>query len=290
MMMTSTLRVRVSLLAMVLLAALALALAPRPVAASSHWAPADQASITPGVQLVSDSGQCTANFVFTDGSRVYIGSAAHCTGTGGATATNGCDAGSLPLGSRITIEGAQHPGTLIYSSWVTMQQRGETDGNACAYNDFALVEIDSRDHGRVNPSVPFWGGPVGLGGTSSFGERVYSYGNSGLRLGIDALKPKTGTSLGQSGGGWTHAVYTATPGIPGDSGSAFLDSQGRAMGVLVTLQLAPLAGSNGVTDLAIALDYARRHGGVNPQLANGTEPFSSGALLPGLPLLGGLLN
>jgi hypothetical protein len=48
------------------------------------------------------------------------------------------------------------------------------------------------------------------------------YGNSGLRLGITQLSPKSGVSLGTSGGGWTHPAYTVTPGIPGDSGSAFL--------------------------------------------------------------------
>lgn len=276
---------RAALLLGALIAALAMALLPQAASAQSGWAPVDSATIRPGVQLVSDSGQCTANFIFTDGSAVLIGSAAHCTGLGGATATNGCDAGSLPTGSPIDIEGADHPGRLVYSSWATMEARNETDGNACQYNDFALVQIDARDHHKVNPTVPHWGGPVAMGGTSTLGERVYSYGNSGLRLGLDALKPKTGTSLGQSGGGWTHSVYTATPGVPGDSGSAFLDGQGRAMGVLVTLQLAPLVGSNGVTDLALALDYANRFGGTSATLAVGTEPFDGGQLPIGVALL-----
>ncbi len=48
------------------------------------WAPAASAAITPGVQTNTDgSGQCTANFVFTDAAaNVYIGQAAHCAGTG----------------------------------------------------------------------------------------------------------------------------------------------------------------------------------------------------------------
>ncbi len=227
---------------MALLLALVGVLLPAPAQAQSTWTPADQATIRPGVQLISESGQCTANFVFTDGTDVLIGSAAHCTGLGAATDTDGCQAGSLPLGSPIEIEGAQHPGTLVYSSWLTMGQRGERDANACAFNDFALVRIDSRDHARVNPTVPHWGGPVALGSTSTTLERVYSYGNSSLAAGLELLKPKTGFSLGQGGGGWTHTVYTATPGIPGDSGSAFLDSQGRALGTLSTLALAPAAG------------------------------------------------
>jgi hypothetical protein len=260
------------------LLALSFALTASPPAQASGWAPAAEATIRPGVQMVTDGAQCTANFVFTSGSDVLLGYAAHCAGLGGATDTNGCDAGSQPLGTPVRIEGAQHPGTLVYSSWETMQRRGESDANACNHNDFALVALDSRDHGRVNPTIPFWGGPEAIGTSTTALEAVYSYGNSSLRLGLDLLKPKEGYSLGQSGGGWTHTVYTATPGIPGDSGSAFLDAQGRAVGVLSTLAIAPLAGSNGVSDLALSLDYANRHAGVGAQLATGTEPFSGGLL------------
>ena len=33
-------------------------------------------------------------------------------------------------------------------------------------------------------------------------------------------------------GGWSHSVYTVSPGIPGDSGSGLLDAKGHAIGVL----------------------------------------------------------
>ncbi len=245
------------------------------------WAPADQATITPGSEMLTDGAQCTANFIFTNGTDVLIGYAAHCAGAGGAaTDTDGCLAPSLPTGSTpVEIEGASKPGTLVYSSWETMQRVGETDPDACAYKDFALVRLDPADHGRVNPSIPHWGGPVGLDsdGTGS-GETVHSYGNSSLRLGIRALSPKTGLSLGTTGGGWTHPTYTVSPGIPGDSGSALLDSEGRAVGVLSTLAIAPLAGSNNYSDLASALDYMRSHGGPNAALALGTEAFDGDRL------------
>jgi hypothetical protein len=250
------------------------------------WAPADTAAITPGVQTYTEGAQCTANFVFTDAAgAVYIGQAAHCAGTGGATETNGCDSGSLPLGTRVTLnrggslvsDGEQvGAGTLVYSSWLTMQQRNESDQNTCDYNDFALIKIDAADVSKVNPSIPFWGGPVGLNtaGTAA-GDSVYSYGNSSLRGGVEQLSPKQGTSLGTDSDGWNHQVYTATPGVPGDSGSAFLDSEGNALGTLSTVQLAPLAGSNGVGDLAHELAYAQQYGGFSGlTLALGTEPFS----------------
>jgi hypothetical protein len=254
--------------------------------AVNTWAPADTAEIHPGTQMYTEGAQCTANFVYTDGAgNVYVGYAAHCAGTGAATDTNGCDAESLPLGTKVDfVEGGSlvgegtkvGSGTLTYSSWLTMQQRNETDENACAYNDLALVKVDAADVAKVNPSVPFWGGPVALNTDgSAAGETVYSYGNSSLRGGVEELSPKQGTSLGAEGDGWSHPVYTVTPGVPGDSGSAFLDSEGNALGTLSTLAIAPLAGSNGVGDLAHELGYAQQYGGLSGLvLVPGTEPFS----------------
>jgi hypothetical protein len=250
-----------------------------PAVAAPTWAPASSAAIHPGVQTVSDSGQCTSNFIFFDaGDNVYIGQAAHCTSTGGQTSTNGCDTGSLPLGTPVDVDGASKPGTLAYNSWLAMQAAGETDANTCDFNDLALVKLDPADYGNVNPSIPFWGGPTGITDTTSTGDKVLSYGNSSLRLGITQLSPKEGVSLGQTGGGWSHEVYTVTPGIPGDSGSAFIDRSGKAFGVLSTLQIAPKAGANGVGDVSRELAYANAHG-AGVQLANGTEAFR-GPLLP----------
>ena len=246
-----------------------------PTAGSARqWAPAATAAIHPGAVMVTDGAQCTANFVFTRGTEVFLGYAAHCAGTGGASDTNGCTSGSLPLGTRVTIEGASRPGVLVYSSWLAMQRSRERSAAACAYNDFALVRIDPRDVGRVNPSVPYWGGPTGLNRTGNpNGSSVYSYGSSSLRLGITALSPKVGSSMGTTGGGWMHPVYTITPGIFGDSGSAFLDAAGSATGILSTINLLPQPLSNSVSDLQHTLAYARTHGMGNVKLANGTQPF-----------------
>jgi hypothetical protein len=60
------------------------------------------------VQTYTDGAQCTANFVFTNGTDTFIGQAAHCSGTVAATETNGCRAGSLPLGTR-RVNGATRP-------------------------------------------------------------------------------------------------------------------------------------------------------------------------------------
>jgi hypothetical protein len=265
--------------ACVVVGAAALAVAG-PAAAEPTWAPAATAPVHPGVQTETNGGQCTANFVFFDAAdNVYIGQAAHCSGTDGNTATNGCEAGTLPTGTPVTVEGASRPGTIVYSSWVTMQANGESDANTCQFNDIALVKLDPADYAKVNPSIPFWGGPTGTATTTAQGDKVLSYGNSSLRLGITQLSPKEGLSLGTSGGGWTHQVYTVTPGIPGDSGSAFIDRQGRAFGVLSTLQIAPLVGANGVSDLSRMQSYMEANGGPDVTLARGTTAFR-GPLLP----------
>ena len=261
------------------LAVFACAIVAGPASAAPSWAPASSATIHPGVQTFTAGAQCTANFVFYDASNVYLGQAAHCSGTGASTDTNGCTSASLPLGTAVDIGGSK-PGTLVYNSWLTMQSKGETDADTCAFNDLALVKVDPADVGSVNPSIPFWGGPTGVhsGGTAA-GDTVLSYGNSELRGGITQLSPKQGKSVGDDGNGWSHTVYTVTPGIPGDSGSAFLDASGKALGVLSTVAIAPLAGSNGVGDVGKEVAYANSTGGLGVTLAQGTEAFT-GPLLP----------
>jgi hypothetical protein len=278
---------RKALIAVICVAAVSvLAIAP---SAASAWAPASSATIHPGVQVFTNGAQCTANFVFQDSGNVYLGQAAHCSGTGSSTDTDGCTSGSLPLGTPVDVTGAAHPGTLVYNSWLLMQSRHETDANTCAFNDLALIKLDPADVANVNPSVPGFGGPTGVGSWGATGSTVYTYGNSELRGGIAALSPKQGVVVQNTGGGWSHDAYTVSPGIPGDSGSGFLSSTGGAIGILSTVQLAPLAGANGVGDLPSEIAYmhanAASFSGVN--LVPGTEPFNTnivGAVTKGIGL------
>ena len=272
----------VAVVAAIAIASAALLLTGAPAAQSvPAWAPAASATIHPGVQMVTNGSQCTANFVFYNSTNdIFLGYAAHCAGTGAATDTNGCDAGSLPLGTKVDIEGASQQGTLVYSSWLSMQSGVRPSADLCEYNDFALVKVATADKPKVNPSIPHYGGPTGINTTGApSGSTVYSYGNSSLRLGLTVLSPKQGISLGTTGGGWTHPVYTVTPGIPGDSGSAFLDASGRALGVLSTLAVLPLPASNNVSDINKALSYAKTKFMSSLTLARGTVAFD-GSKLP----------
>ncbi len=248
-----------------------------PAAAAPPFAPAAGAPRTPGVKMVSpvDEGttsSCTAAFVFGGGGSTYLGYAAHCAGSGESMGLSGCSEPTLPLGTSVVIErndGSRTSGRLAYTSWGTMQERGESDEARCFLNDFALVELDPADVSRVNPSVPVLGGPTGLDtdGTRN-GEPVFSYQpqNGGTTV-------KKGRSLGVSDDGLAHRVDTAPPGRPGDSGSGYLDADGKAFGVLSTLFLDG-SRTNGVADLAQALAYANAYGEIGRvALVPGTEPF-----------------
>jgi hypothetical protein len=246
-------------------------------ATADAWAPAATAKVHPGVMTFTDGAQCTANFVYSAGSTVYLGQAAHCSGTGAATETNGCDSASLPEGTAVQIGDTGITGTMVYNSWIRMQAAGERDEETCAFNDLALIAIPAANVADVNPSVPHWGGPTGVG-TAADGSTIYTYGNSSLRGGITIFSPKQGRVVSTSPGGWSRDVYTASPGVPGDSGSGFLNATGQAFGVLSTVQLAPLAGSNGVGDLGKEVAYAQAHGVNGLAVVPGTEPFQPGLL------------
>src|SRR4051812_50003377 len=88
--------------------------------AASAWAPASTATIHPGVQLFTAGAPCTSNFIYQDGSGVYIGQAAHRSGTGGPTGTNRCTSGSPPPGTPVDITGAPPPRTLDYKPRLTV--------------------------------------------------------------------------------------------------------------------------------------------------------------------------
>ena len=265
-------RVHRALVAAVLAVA-TLALAPGSAGAAT--------TVRPGDQLYSptaDGGtaQCTANFVFTNGFERYIGLAAHCFGLGESTDTNGCLTPSLPTGTPVRNVDDEVVGTLAYSSWLTMHAIREGILEVCENNDFALVRLAAGV--GADPRVPRWGGPTALApaGAPAADTTVYSYGNSGLRLGLTQLSPKSGYGVVDSPRGWGHSVYTVTPGIPGDSGSGFLDEHGRAMGVLSTVAVTPLPASNGVSDLGRMLGYANLFGGLGTVSLVTGGPFTGG--------------
>lgn len=262
---------------LVALAGLLLLVTPVAATAAPAWAPAATATIRPGAATLTGNAICTANFVFSDGAgNVYLGQAAHCSSSNDAGSLDGCLNDSLPLGTPVRVAGATRAGTLAYNSWIAMDERNETDINHCLYNDFALVKLDPADHGLVNPSLRFSGGPTGLVQNVVDDSRVFGFGSNISDTGVRP-HAKNGTSLRQGAGGLAHVVRLGPPGISGDSGSGLVDEQGRAFGVLSTYS--PRRQLNGAGNLSRMLDYMRGSGFPDVTLAHGTEQFVS----PGAP-------
>ncbi len=228
------------------------------------WPSPEDASIRPGVQISSQGGSCTSNFLYRthDNASLMLGTAAHCFADAEDTSTNGCDENVDPLepGAEVNIQGASEPGVLVYSSWHEMQQSEETNEDACRFNDFALVLIPDAERENVSPAVLGFGGPTGLAGPgdAGVGDKVLWYGSSSLRPGVEEVQANEGYLV--SSGSWSAVMYGAPPGLPGDSGSGVLLNSGEALGVLNTVRFAPEAGANGVVLVQPALSYAASAG------------------------------
>ena len=244
-----------------------------------EWAPAEAATIFPGARIKTGNLFCTANFVFYDAKgNAYVGQAARCAGAAPSADADkdGCAARSLPLGTNVLFPDSRVTGTLAYSSWITMQEDvGEKDVTTCRANDFALIRVPDFAIGQVNPSVPLFGGPVGLDsdGTEP-GEIVVGWANSDIRGTMEDVKARQGFSVGDGPGNWVHLIYGVTPSIDGDGGGPYLDGGGNALGSLQGTIVGPPPAADAITDVAKALAYARRHSGIEGlQLALGTKKF-----------------
>ncbi len=226
--------------------------------------------IRPGVEISSRNGSCTSNFLFAENAvTVYIGVAAHCFSQDTNNGTDPCESRNEVLGfNQVTIENASRPGTLVYSSWSAMQSRGESPGSdLCALNDFALVQIHPDDLDNIHPAAIGFGGPTALfTELAEIGDAVFSYGQSPAHGGVNDLEEKRGEVRQIVAGGLAYRISTDSTGLPGDSGSAVLHEDGRALAVLsdvgVRVGLAPV--TNGVVNLERALNYAITGGFVGP--------------------------
>jgi hypothetical protein len=226
------------------------------------WGDPADAPVRPGAQVLD--GSCTAHFVFTspDNATVYVGTAAHCLG----------DAG---VGDRVSLAGGEATGVVAYDSFATMDRVDESSNAARRFNDFALVAVDPGFRGKVHPAARTYGGPTDRASSASVGDRVLTYGASNTRPGVDELDDREGLVVGSSD--WHVDLYLAGPGVPGDSGSPVLTEDGRALGVLVTLEFTPGPGSNDATKVQRAVEYMENHGGPDVELATWSQ-FSDGRL------------
>ena len=153
--------------------------------------------------IVEPAG-CTANFIFTDGTSKYIGTARHCVDRTGQPVVMQVDSTTLAA-----------VGTVSKF----------TSGDGDPGNDFALIKIDPAVAAKwgVNPALP-QGGPKGIY-TGCGPTAVTHYGHGyGVAVAQGKLEGGLATNWNNAGFGWTGA------GAPGDSGSAVVTADGKAAG------------------------------------------------------------
>jgi len=169
-----------------------------------------------------ESSLCTLNFMYIGmdpkgGKHVYMGTAGHC----------------LLAESNIDKDRGEHrwaPGKGPVVTDVNDKRIGEF-----AYaimqgkKDFALVRIDYGV--RVNPQMCWFGGPTGINNDRTRAStNVHHYGH-GLAIG-DVLPARTSVAYGIPDPDEVDALGVV---IPGDSGGPSITSDGRALGVVITI-------------------------------------------------------
>jgi hypothetical protein len=194
-------------------------------------------AVSAGTCMVSPSG-CTMNFVFTDGTSSYIGTAGHCAGNGKtviaqiATRVDPTDSVLVTLAAI---------GSVV-KSW-----------NSGIGRDFALVRINPAF--KVVPGVAGALGPTGVFCGDPVGQPVMHYGH-GYIFFVEQGHPKFGEVVPDltlifkftSPNGFNWVGY----GLPGDSGSGVMNAAGLAVGDLthgIGVLGVPVPGLNFGTDM-----------------------------------------
>jgi hypothetical protein len=194
-------------------------------------------AVAAGTCMVSPNG-CTMNFVFTDGTSSYIGTAGHCV-AGGRTVI-------AQIGTRVD------PTDTVL---VTLAAIGRVvkSMNSGIGKDFALVKIDPGFN--VVPGVTGALGPTGVFCGDPVGQPVMHYGH-GYIFFVEQGYPKFGEVIPDltvllkfsSPDGFNWVGY----GLPGDSGSGVMNDAGLAVGDLthgIAVAGVPVPGLNFGTDM-----------------------------------------
>jgi hypothetical protein len=194
-------------------------------------------AVSAGTCMVSPSG-CTMNFVFTDGTSSYIGTAGHCA-SNGKTVIAQVGTRVDPTDSVIVMLAAI--GSVV-KSW-----------NAGIGRDFALVKINPGF--KVVPGMAGALGPTGVFCGDPVGQPVMHYGH-GYIFFVEQGNAKFGEVIPDltllfkfaSPNGFNWVGY----GLPGDSGSGVMNAAGLAVGDLthgIGILGVPVPGLNMGTDM-----------------------------------------
>lgn len=173
--------------------------------------------VRPGGELLTDIGVCTMNFLFrTPAGERFIGTAGHCILGEGPVADN-IGEKTWPKGEGPVAKDGDG-GRIGEFAYAVLQDP----------KDFALIRIDPGV--EASPEMCNYGGPTGINNEISDGAKVLQYFGNGVAIGM-ALPARSAVAMGFPN---PNHVYAAGIALPGDSGSAVITDDGRAVGVLVT--------------------------------------------------------
>jgi hypothetical protein len=211
---------------------------------------------------IPDEGRfgCTANFVWRDGSRLFLGAAGHCFIPADRIATHGpaadYDASGVTVDVCVSACDGNFDVNELTGTWVRLGRVAyarQTDGAGNDVgNDFGVVEIPAEAASLIRLTMPVWGGPVGVG-TLALGSPACHYGH-GLVVGeLFPTKARTGIGGGADADAWMGDFAAAF----GDSGSGIvgctpspLGLRGTgAIGILTHIGVSadPESGAHGIT-------------------------------------------
>ena len=193
-------------------------------------------AVSAGTCMVSPHG-CTMNFVFTDGTSSYIGTAGHCV-AGGNTVIAQIATRVDPTNTVVTLAAI---GSVV-RSW-----------NSGIGKDFALVKINPGF--KVVPGMAGALGPTGVFCGDPVGQPVMHYGH-GYIFFVEQGNAKFGEVIPDltllvpftSPEGFNWVGY----GLPGDSGSGVMNDAGLAVGDLthgISVAGLPVPGLSFGTDM-----------------------------------------
>jgi hypothetical protein len=213
--------------------------------------------VRPGAIVESDVGQCTFNFLFqgSDGAR-YIGTAGHCI------------LGDSPIGGDVGEE-SWAPGTGPPARDGAGNRIGEF-----AYailqdpKDFALIRLDGGV--SASPQICHFGGPNGTNSDQPSGLVVLNHFGNGVAVGA-VLPARSSAAIGMPD---PDHVFAQGAALPGDSGSGVISSDGRAVGVLVTIGVHSSSIGTGGVDAGV-IGITR----IAPQVSRAQQVLGTGLTL-----------
>lgn len=229
-------------------AAAAPARIPCRAAAPPPFGTAPCPGVRPGALVVTGNSSCTLNFLFkgSDGNR-YIGTAGHCT-----LEADGETVWPEARGPSAADSEGTRFGTFAYAVL-----KGP--------KDFALIRLDRGVEAEAG--MCYFGGPTGINNDRSPDPvTLHHYGNGLLIGSVPAVNQPVlpARSMVAHDTMDPDEVFAVGTAIFGDSGSAVISEDGRAMGVLVAI--APLEAGDVITRLRPQVKRAEKQLGIRLRL------------------------